>query len=202
MDFRDRSLVLFFSSTAVGLVIVVSGGFLESAQQSFRHPGRVVEMDTRRPLQVDIKAWSQSDQTGNEGGCPRYGESAMDSTTSVPSDGRFLLRVASNKTTYTVTYCATGYYPRADRDVPNRDDGTPVVPDPVEIYPRKSDRRVYNQVVTSKVVALLNDLAYLETVSPEQFQIALRNLASDISKSSPSRAQVIQGVSNSVLRWK
>jgi hypothetical protein len=196
----DRHTFIPYCSLAL-VMALLGGTIVASAQQALRHPGRVVEMGTNRPLSVGVKAWPQSTQTGTDGDCPRFGQSALDSTVSNEADGRFQLRVDRNKTTYTTTYCAAGYYPRADRDIPNRDDGSPVVPDPVGVYSRTTDPVLYARLVRIKTIGLMNDLAYLRSLNPEEFNTVLRNLALDVRTSSPSRAELLLSLGTFVQNW-
>jgi hypothetical protein len=172
------------------------------AQKVLKHPGRIVEMGANRPLHVDVKAWPESSQTGKEGECPLYGRAPLDSTSSDPKDGRFLLQVDATKRTYTTTYCASGFYPRTDRDIPNRGDGSPVIPNPVEMLSRTSDRRAYESSVRSKTTALLNDLVYLESINPGAFYEAVATLASDIGADFPARKKALFTVRELILEWK
>lgn len=196
----DRRTLIPFSALAF-VMALVSGTLATGDQQALRHPGRVVEMGTNRPLSVDVKAWPQSIQTGKDGDCPRFGQSALDSTVTNDADGKFQLRVDRSRFTYTTTYCATGYYPRADRDIPNREDGSPVVPYPVGVYSRTADPAIYDRLVKSKTISLLNDLAYLRSFRPEEFSLALRSLASDVGTSSKSRAELLLSFGTFIQNW-
>jgi hypothetical protein len=175
---------------------------LASGQQTLKHPGRVVEIGANKPLSVDVRAWPESKQTGKEGDCPLYGKAPLYSTQSTSNDGRFVLNVSGTNPTYTTTYCASEYFPRADRDVPNKGDGSPVMPFPVEMYPRKLDQKSYEQAVRSKTTALLNDLVYLQSINPEGFDSVVKTLASDIGRGAPQREKLITNVRDLILDWK
>ncbi len=198
MDRGFRGLLAAFvglGSFAIGLPTL-------NAAQGLNHPGRVVEMGANRPLSVDVKAWPESRQTGREGDCPVYGKAPLDSTQSVPADGQFRLRIEATKPTYTTTYCASGYYPRADRDVPNKEDGSPVIPNPVEMYSRKNDQTAYTLIVRSKTASLLNDLAYLQSINPEGFNKVVAALGSDIGTNFPMRQKAVFTVRDLILEWR
>lgn len=166
-----------------------------SAQQPLKHPGRVVEIGTNRPLEVEIKAWPDSRETTRQGDCPLFGSSPADSTLSKMPNGGFELRVDVKYPTYTTTYCAANYHPRADRDVQNRTDHSTVIPNPVEIYPRKADPALYASVVTDKTLSLLNDLAYLQSISPSEFERVVGALASE------RRRELVKNLTDIVRRW-
>jgi hypothetical protein len=188
---------------SLALVVALSGVGTPSneAQKVLKHPGRVVEMGVNRPVHVAVKAWPESTPTGREEDCPLYGREPLDSTSSNPKDGGFLLRIDKAKRTYTTTYCASGFYPRADRDIPNRVDGSPVQPNPVEMVSRTSDRKAYESLVRRKTTAFLNDLVYLESISPGTFYEALATLASDIGADFPARQKALYTVRELVFEW-
>jgi hypothetical protein len=137
-----------------------------SAPQAQTYPGQVVEIESNRPLLVAVKAWPESKQTSTEGGCPLFGTVPFDSTNSNSNDGRFQLRIDPKYATYTTTYCASGYFPRWDRD--NRTIDPEVLPKPVELYP-KSQSTLNDNLVRKKTVSALNSLAYLRSVNKAQF---------------------------------
>src|SRR5262249_45388984 len=137
------------------------------AQQVLRHPGQVVvvvDSSTRKPIAATVKAWPESVQTGIEGDCPTYGKKPIDAQQSNSSDGRFVLRIIATTNTYTTTYCANDVFPRVDRDLGNSGDGTPVIPTPAELYPRAFDPTAYTRMVERRMIGLMNDLAYYQTI--------------------------------------
>jgi hypothetical protein len=149
------------------------------APQAQVYPGQVVEIESNRPLLVAVKAWPGSQQTGDEGGCPLFGAIPFDSTNSNSNDGRFQLRIDPKNATYTTTYCASGYFPRWDRD--NRTIDAEVHPKPVELYPKSPGNQLNNNVVRKKTVSALNSLAYLRSVNKAQFD----QIISDIPNARP-----------------
>lgn len=68
-------------------------------------------------------------------------------TTTQPRPGRFLLAVDGKRPTYTTTYCASGFFPRVERDLANIRDGAAVLPTPVEMFPRNVSAQTYEQAV-------------------------------------------------------
>src|SRR5947209_1495360 len=114
----DHFRVLRASGLAIATALLVLPQ-TAIAQQPKRHPGRVVELATNRPLAIDVKAWPESRETGRQGDCPLFGTSPLDSTQSKGGDGQFQLRISEKSPTYTATYCAADYHPRADRDLRN-----------------------------------------------------------------------------------
>lgn len=145
-----------------------------SAPQFQSLPGRVVEWPTNRPLGVMVKAWSESSQSAQEGDCPLFGKFPLDSTQSKSTDGTFQLKVDPKNRTYTVTYCAYGYYPRADRDLPSE---TPyVVPRPVKMHPLTPGKRLDANFIKAETVSALNTLAYLRSINSDQFDKVVNEL--------------------------
>ncbi len=171
MDCRYR-----FLHSSLAIVLVVSGcAAIASAPQSQPHPGRVVEYGPNgRPLSVMIKAWPESTQTGQEGKCPLYGKSPLDSTQSSSSDGSFTLKVDPMVNTYTVTYCASGYYPRADKDL--RASTLYVTPRPVRMYPSNTEAGLDADLIRTETISALNNLAYLRSIDSKKFDNAIKDL--------------------------
>lgn len=191
----DRVQHLRHCALALALVLGVVSSAIR-AQEALRHPGRVVEIGTNRPLEVAVKAWPDSRESGREADCPLFGKSPVDSAYSKMPNGRFELRISTKNPTYTTTYCAAGYYPRADRDIPNRVDGAAVVPMPVRVYPRKTDPALYASVVTNATLALVNDLAYLESIDPREFERIVTAVGSE------RRREVLRVLVETVRRWR
>jgi hypothetical protein len=171
---RLLSITIMFSS-------VLAQGSIHS-QQSRVHPGQVVETKTKHPLKVDVKAWPESRESGRQGDCPQFGTAPLDSTRS-GKDGRFKVKVDTKNPTYTITYCAANYVPRADSDIPNESEE--VIPNPVELYPLNSNVEGYNAYIQSKTLSVLNDLAYLRGVRPAEFDQAVRSLAVEFPRGGP-----------------
>lgn len=167
---RFRSYLVFCALTLA--VVVTAIARTTSIPQAQMRPGRVIEFRSNGPLAVAVKAWPESGQTGSEGNCPLFGKSPYDSTESSPKDGSFTLKIDPKVNTYTVTYCANGYYPRADRDL--RATNPYVTPRPVRLYPQ--DAGLDAGVVRMEVVAALNNLAYLRSVDSNAFDAAIKDL--------------------------
>jgi hypothetical protein len=126
-------------------------------------------------LAVAVKAWPESRETSREGDCPLFGDRPLDSIQSNGRDGRFQLKVDAKKNpTYTITYCAANYYPRADRDLPSR--SRDVIPNPVRMHPLTQGRKLDEDVVTRETLSALNNLAYLRSINPDQFDTIVRTL--------------------------
>ncbi len=195
-----RTLVL----VAIGLGLTIVGQVPGQSQGGGRHhPGRVMDIDNQAPLGASVKAWPQSNRTGNEGNCPAYGNAPIDQMTSKDGDGRFQLTVDSKYRTYTVTYCRNGYVPRVDR-MPNRADGSSVIPTPARIQRVASpqEQAQFDELVVRRVVTVMNDLAYLRSVNADRFNAAMRGLASDFSSSADGRrAEVIGTLSRLTEAW-
>lgn len=175
-----------------------------SAAQARRHPGRVVEMDKpHQGLVAGVKAWPESKQTSEDGGCPVYGTSPLDARQSDAKAGDFALTIDRKVPTYTVTYCAPGYFPRADRDLANTGDGTPIVPRPVELLPRASkEPRILEQTIRTKLAGLLADLAYLQRIDPGAFERVTFGMAGELQSTAPRKAAVVREVNALVLQWQ
>jgi len=174
-----------------------------SSQDRLEHPGRVVDMDTGQPVLVDIKAWPESSQSEYSGDCPSYGSSSLDSTQSDPDvSGLFVLNVDAHNPTYTATYCAGNYYPRADRNLPNRINRSRVRPYPVKVLKREVSHATYKQLIETKTFVLLDDLAYLQSIHPDNFDTIMRTLAAEIGESFPSRKKVLQNFAGFVEKWR
>lgn len=171
--------------------------------QTFKHPGAVVEMADRRPIAVEVKAWPESKETGKQGDCPLFGSAPLDAKTSNEADGKFVLGVDKTKPTYTTTYCASEFFPRADRDHSNRRDGAPVMPTPVELVARGSGGgAAYEQLVRSRTVALLNDLAYLKGINPSEFDKVLTNFSKEVSKLSREKSVAVEQIRIATTGWR
>jgi hypothetical protein len=171
----------------------------QPAQRSFHHPGRVLDIQRNTPVDASVKAWPQSEQSGSSGDCPIFGSEPDDATTAI--GGQFLLNIDKSKRTYTVTYCASGYVPRADRDIPNHMDNR-VIPFPVQLVRMSPDsKEAVGDAIERRVIALLNDLAYLKTVDPSGFSERINTLASDVGSSSNRRAGTIRALAELVQNW-
>ncbi len=178
--------------------------FAAERQYGGKHPGRVLDNQTRSPLSVSIKAWPLSKRSGKDGDCSLYGDAPIDSRTSNAGDGRFELYIDKKHGTYTVTYCASGYWPRDDRDLPNEADGINVVPTPVFMYPKEShtsDSASYRNSIRRRAIASLNNLGYLQKGDSEQFGKVMEELASDVASGSEERAKLIQQFSKLIQAW-
>jgi len=198
MDRLTHILFCFFTISS----IMVCGIVPVKAQQRLKHPGRVVDMKTGQPSAVDVKAWPEAKKTGEEGGCPLYGKSPLDSTASdIGKNGSFELKVDASKPTYTTTYCAAEYIPRADRDLRNEKDGSPVVPIPVEVLKRDTDTATYTWLIRKKTIGILSDLSYLETFDPKMYNAVMETLIGDFQKISPNRAELLHSFKNLVHYW-
>lgn len=185
---------------AVALIMLIVELPVEAfAQQVKSHPGVVVELGTRRPLAVDIKAWPETQQSGKQGDCPLFGRAPLDATRSFTS-GEFQLGIDNKHPTYTVTYCAEGYYPRADRDLRNELDRSPVIPRPVELHRRGASSGLYADAVSYKTLALLNDLAYLNSINPSQF-LEVVQLVSKGSPDEAKRQQLLKQLFEIISQW-
>jgi hypothetical protein len=163
-----------------------------NAQQSRPHAGHVVEWGTGRPLVVDVKAWPESRETSKQGNCPLFGNSPLDSVKS-GADGRFQLMVDAGRPTYTVTYCATDYYPRADRDIPN--ESPDVFPNPVRVYPRNQSQAGYRTFIRRETIGALNNLSYLRSINPDEFQSVVATLGKETGT---GRFDALPGI---VVEW-
>jgi hypothetical protein len=153
-------------------------------------------------MEVDIKAWPESKETGKQGDCPLFGKEPLDATRSRSGDGRFELKVDAARRTYTTTYCSHGVFPRADPDLGNLSDGASVVPTPVELYARGNDSAVYERIVEQKVIGLLNDLAYLQTINADGFSATVNKLSATLEPRDSQRARVLRDVDSLVRGWK
>ena len=197
----DRLTRILFCSFAAS--IMVFGIVSANDQQRLKHPGQVVDMKTGQPLSVDVKAWPESKRTGEEGGCPLYGKSPLDSTTSdIGKKGSLELKVDASKPTYTTTYCAAEYFPRTDRDLRNEINGSPVVPTPVEVLKRETDMATYTSIVMQKTIGILNDLSYLESFNPKMYNQIMVELVMDLEKVSPNRVKLLYNFKNMIQNWK
>jgi hypothetical protein len=189
----------------LAVAVAAAGGAAPPAEaQARRHPGRVVEMD--KPFQgvaAGVKAWPDSKQTSEDGGCPVYGSSPLDARQSDAKAGDFALAIDPKVPTYTITYCAPGYFPRADRDVANTGDGTPIVPRPVELLPRADkEPRILEQAMRAKLAGLLADLAYLQRIDPGAFERVAFGMAGELQATAPQKAAVVREVHALVLQWQ
>ena len=190
-----------FCSLAIALIIMC-GINTTNAEQILKHPGWVVDMITDQPVSVDVKAWPESSKTGDEGGCPLYGKSPLDSTISdIKKNGSFELQVAASKPTYTATYCAAGYVPRADRDRRNQDDGSTVQPIPVKVLKRDTDKKTYKILIERKTADILNDLAYLQSSNPKMYEEVMVTLAKNVAKFSTRHAEMLYTFKNIIQNW-
>lgn len=191
------------------LVITLGAGALMLGEaigeaDSQRHPGRTLEQGTDQPVVAAIKAWPRSDQTGSDGDCPMYGDAPLDSRIS-QGDGNFELSIASGQRTYTVVYCASGYYTRVDRDLPNDTDGEAVIPLPVHIRSvasMQSGSAVdFDKQVVRLAVFTLNELSYLRGIDSERFDAALRQYSEVLEGTDSKGAQILGALSNVAADW-
>lgn len=196
-----RRIYLFLCSFAM-IVVFIGGVVAAGARGFFIHPGRVLEMSSNKPVAADIKAWPDSKQTGSQGDCPLFGISPLYATQSeIQTEGQFRLDIDSEANTYTATYCAQGFYPRADRDLRNRDNGSKVLPFPVRLVKRGEDIATLEPMLRDRVVSFLNDLAYYRSVDAEKFGKIMKSVAEDVGKNSPQRAKAVMGFAEAVSAW-
>jgi hypothetical protein len=176
----------------------------ESQRIGWRHPGKTVDWQTGGPVRASVRAWPKSTITSRTGDCPLFGDETLDAATSAP-DGRFELIIDKNKGTYTVTYCTSGYFPRADRDVPNRENEAEIIPTPAKLMPLPTGNQAFreglNNAIESELIGALNNLAYLNLIDEKQFTNASSSLASTIHSSSERRASVINRFAELVQEW-
>jgi hypothetical protein len=167
---------------------------------AFHHPGRVTDQRTGRPLGAAVKAWPESARSGIPGPCPQYGKEPLDATTS-DGDGRFSLAIDRAKKTYTVVYCESGYHPRADTDLPNRQEN-PVIPVPAQLWPVNAgpDAAFYD-AIERRALGSMNDLSYLRSVNSEVFDKIMLDVAFAIAPGSENHATVVRNLSALVQQW-
>ena len=67
---------------------------------------------------------------------------------------------------------------------------------PVRVYPRKTDPALYASVVTNATLALVNDLAYLESIDPREFERIVTAVGSE------RRREVLRVLVETVRRWR
>jgi hypothetical protein len=196
------------TTRAVVAAVVLLGTLNAAASQSaLRHPGRVLEFQSQKPLSVAVKAWPNSKESGKDGSnCPLYGDSPLDSTTS-GSSGAFAVTIKQDKATYTAVYCHSAYVTRVDRDIPNgKKNGEAVIPTPTFLYPVDAkavaiDPSTLEDTVTRRIIGLLNDLAYIRKIDPELLKRAIGDLAKDVSTSSNQRSNVILRFTEIIQAW-
>lgn len=192
-----RRLLPSLGLVALGLGLGTAfSAFGEST--AFNHVGQVIEYQTGRPVEASVKAWPQSTRTGRDGDCSLYGDAPLDSRTSA-DDGQFQLSISNENHTYTVTYCAPGFVPRDDRDLPN-DEGARVLPNPATLWPIKmsdADVVAFNQAVKRRLISSMNEIAYLRNVNIDAFQQAV----SQVAETSPDRGSTIRTLAELGAGW-
>jgi hypothetical protein len=169
-------------------------------QRAIPHRGQAIESGSRAPVEASVKAWPQSTRTGIDGNCPVYGTAPLDTVTSDKGSGMFTLSVDQDKRTYTVTYCSNGFVPRVDT-MPNRE-GLSVIPSPAFLWrdtPGASARLEIE--VPIRIIAVLNDLAYLRTVDQSRFDGTVERLSGDFSATSDRQAAVIRSIPRLLQDW-
>jgi hypothetical protein len=171
-----------------------------SSNTSYEHPGRAVDIISYAPVNASVKAWPQSLRTGTAGDCPLYGNTPLDAT--ITHGGDFALVIPTSNHTYTVTYCASGYQPRADRDLPNRGNRSFIVPMTAGLYPLNNQNNdALADAIERQAVGAVNNLAYLRSVNADQFNTVMNRLAEDIAADSQSHAAAIRALSSLVAEW-
>lgn len=189
----------------VGLGIAIGAGwsaFGESAQRQNWHEGRVVEHETRKPLDASVVAWPEMKRTDMSGSCPAYGSKALDTQTS--QGGEFKILIDRSQRAYTLVYCLNDFVPRVDF-MSNRKSGTPVDPTPAQLWPVKIEPGAaegFDLQVGRTVLGLLNGLAYLMTVDEGRFNESIEQLAADFSDTSGPRAATIRRLRTLASNWK
>jgi hypothetical protein len=174
------------------------GTALSAESTTYDHVGQVIEYQSGKPVEASVKAWPQSTRTGRDGGCSLYGDAPLDSRTS-EGDGHFQLSISSDNHTYTVTYCAAGYVPRDDRDLPNDKDAG-VLPMPATVWPIEmsdADTVAFNQAVKRRLILSLNEIAYLRNVNADAFQLAV----SQVVETSQDHSGTIQALAELAANW-
>jgi len=193
----------FVALASVALILLLNAGDRALARE-VQHPGQVVvvdKTDSKQPIKLDIRVWSQSKETGGAD-CPAFGDSPLYATTSDNKEGRFVLKVDSTRRTYTTTYCARDIFPRVDTALVN--EPGPIVPMPVEVYPKQYDRAAYKAALTEKIIRLigaLNDFAYYQRVSQEDFKKAMDEVRFRSLECDQSRARLLEEFGDLARRW-
>ena len=143
---------------------------------------------------------AKSTKSGTSGNCPVFGKEPLDAATTA-QDGNFEITIDKNKATYTVTYCTNGYFPRADRDIPNHESEEKVIPTPAQLMPLEAVRQAnfLNRAIERKVIASLNDLAYLNSIDEKSFLTATANLANAMRPE--KRGAIIISLGQLVSDW-
>lgn len=194
-----RRVISALGFVALGLAV---GTSLDALGQTDKHDhaGRVIEFGTGKPLVVSVKAWPNSQRSGRDGDCSLYGDAPLDARTSDP-DGGFQLSVPSDSRTYTVTYCATGYVPRDDKDIPN-DPGAAILPTPVTLWTADSGTTAeFDVAVRRRLISSLNEIAYLRRIDAERFGQSAGTLVEDVSKTNPQQAVLVRTFAGIAQSW-
>ena len=195
---------LYFDVALVGLGVLLGAGwsaFGETVQKQYFHEGRVIDHESRKPLDASVLAWPEMKRTSMDGSCPAYGTKALDSQTS--NGGGFKISIDQSQRAFTLVYCRNDFVPRVDF-MPNRRNGTLVVPTPAELWPVKIEPAAaesFDIQVERTVIGLLNNLGYLFAVDEKRFTESINQLASDFSDASSGRAATIRNVRTLAGSW-
>lgn len=187
----------------VGMTFAVTLPHLAAPQSKSRHPGQVQEVLTRRPLPADVKAWPDEARSGSDGDCPTYGKSPIDITRAEPSDGRFAINIDAAVPSFRITYCLSGFVPRADI-VPNRKPGSAVIPTPAQLSPLQQGGSTAElpELIVFRAIAALNDLSYLSASNPEIFNKTIEGLAGDLGRGNNRRGQIVNSLAGLARAWQ
>jgi hypothetical protein len=194
MDWKRFALAL---AAPLGLAAAVSLPLASDAPGT--HDGQVIAYDTGAPVTALVQAWTQNAQTGTQGSCPVFGE-AID-TQRTGEQGRFRLNAGDAKT-FTVAFCADGYFPAVLPDVPN-DPGEDIVPRPFALMPSGAvDDATFEREVRNESLSAIYKLAYLRSVDPERFNHALEQLVGQIATANEERAKAISELAFITESWQ
>ncbi|WP_343717379.1 hypothetical protein [Inquilinus sp.] len=165
-----------------------------------RHDGRIIDYRQSTPVIATVKAWRNSDPTNDRDTCPPYGDAPLAAGTSM-GDGTFTFVIDASTPTYTMVYCADGYYPRADRDLPNGPDGTPIIPVPARLWPideNPAKSAIYPDAVRARLLVSLNELAYLRSLNAEAFNSVVLTYSKEVGGGG---AEAVQALASATARW-
>lgn len=188
------------------VALMAGGGLYEAAiaqQGGLVHPGQALDKFNRDPVVGSVTAWPRFVRTGDDGGCATYGDVPLDTQFSDAS-GRFAVSIDAAQRTYTITYCANGYYQRTDRAIANAPNGAAVLPTPAALWPvavQTSGSEAFDTAVRDQAVLALNELAYLRSLNPEQFGSAMSAYANILAETDGGKAETFQALSNLVEAW-
>jgi hypothetical protein len=200
----DRRVGLFgLAVTVAGIALGLAHAAGQSSSARLVHPGEVTDRASGAPLWATVIAWPAGTRTAPDGHCETADAPPLAATETDPASGTFSVAIPEEQRLYAVVACANGYFPARQLFLPNDTDGFPVLPKPIGLWPVDVSAATaqYRTEVIAAATTAANELAYLRSVDPEQFDAALGVLAEAIAPGDEFSAKALQSLGFVAGNW-